>query len=169
MARGRQENQGRSRIDRGIEWPYGPRMGKRELAGIDWTAIATALDTQGYATLPAALTPMECRALAAVYTDDAAFRSRVVMARHGFGRGEYKYLKYPLPKPVEELRQAAYPPLASIANQWRAALGEEGRFPAALDAYLADCHAAGQTRPTPLVLKYGAGDRDRRHSLVLGE
>jgi uncharacterized protein len=136
---------------------------------IDWTEIAAALDEHGYATTPALLAPQECRELAARYDDEKAFRSRVVMARHGFGRGEYKYFRYPLPATVEGLRQAIYARLAPIANQWREALKETGRFPAALDAYLAQCHGAGQVRPTPLILKYGAGDYNCLHQDLYGE
>jgi uncharacterized protein len=135
----------------------------------DWAALEAALDAHGYATLPALLTPAECRALRLLYNDEAAFRSRVVMARHGFGRGEYKYLRYPLPPVIEALRQEVYPHLAPIANRWRAALKESGRFPAALDDYLAECHAAGQTRPTPLILKYGAEDYNCLHQDLYGD
>ncbi|HZB90560.1 MAG TPA: 2OG-Fe(II) oxygenase [Stellaceae bacterium] len=136
--------------------------------GADWAEVAAALEARGYATVPGLLAPAECRALRRLYDDEAAFRSRVVMARHGFGRGEYKYLRYPLPPAVERLRQAIYPRLAPIANRWREALGEEGRFPAALDDYLAACHAAGQTRPTPLILKYGADDYNCLHQDLYG-
>ena len=136
---------------------------------IDWAAAEAALDARGYTTTPPLLTAAECRALSALYPEDAAFRSRVMMARHGFGRGEYKYLSYPLPPSVEALRQAIYPRLAPIANRWRVALGEEGRFPATLDQYLAECHAAGQTRPTPLLLKYGAEDYNCLHQDLYGD
>ena len=139
------------------------------LSGIDWAALAASLDGRGYATTPPVLTAGECRDLVALYADDAAFRSRVVMARHGFGRGEYKYLRYPLPAAVEELRQAIYPQLAPIANRWRRALKEAGRFPPALDAYLAECHRAGQSRPTPLILKYGADDYNCLHQDLYGD
>jgi hypothetical protein len=139
------------------------------LSRIDWAATAAALDERGFAIVPTLLAPAECRDLAALYGDEAAFRSRVVMARHGFGRGEYKYLRYPLPPAVEALRQAIYPRLAPIANRWRAALNEAGRFPAALDGYLAQCHGAGQARPTPLILKYGAGDYNCLHQDLYGD
>jgi uncharacterized protein len=144
-------------------------MDTTDISGLDWSRIAAALDAQGYATVPAVLSPASCRRLAALYAEEGAFRSRVVMARHGFGEGEYKYLRYPLPDAVEGLRQAAYPHLAPIANCWRAALGEEGRFPGTLSAYLAECHAAGQTRPTPLLLKYGAGDYNCLHQDLYGD
>jgi uncharacterized protein len=143
-------------------------MSSRGLASIDWAAAAAALDHEGYATVPGVLTPAACGELMALYDEERAFRSRVVMARHGFGEGEYKYLRYPLPPAVERLREAAYPPLAAVANRWRAALGEEGRFPATHAAYLAECHAAGQTRPTPLLLKYGAGDYNCLHQDLYG-
>jgi hypothetical protein len=138
------------------------------LSRVDWAAVAASLDERGFATIPALLAPAECRDLVALYDDEAAFRSRVVMARHGFGQGEYKYLRYPLPSAVEALRQAIYPQLAPVANRWRAALKEAGRLPAALDDYLAHCHGAGQTRPTPLILKYGAGDYNCLHQDLYG-
>jgi hypothetical protein len=139
------------------------------LSGIDWQTVAAALDDCGHAATPPLLSPAECRALGALYDDEAAFRARVVMARHGFGRGEYKYLRYPLPPAVEALRQAIYPRLAPVANHWCAALKEAGRFPASLDDYLAQCHGAGQLRPTPLILKYGAGDYNCLHQDLYGD
>ncbi len=141
--------------------PIGSRFEQAELAA--------ALDAQGYATVPAVLAPAACRDLAALYAEEAGFRSRVVMARHGFGRGEYKYFRYPLPAAVEALRQGAYPALAAIANRWRQALGEGARFPPTHEAYLAECHAAGQTRPTPLLLRYGAEDYNCLHQDLYGE
>jgi hypothetical protein len=139
------------------------------LAAVDWDDVATALDARGYVTLPALLAPAECRALAALYGDDEAFRSRVVMQRHAFGRGEYKYLRYPLPPVVAELRAALYPRLAPIANRWCALLDQKERFPADLDAFLARCHTAGQTRPTPLILHYEADDYNCLHQDLYGE
>jgi uncharacterized protein len=136
---------------------------------IDWASVAERLDARGYATVPGLLSPAECAALRELYGADEAFRSRVVMARHGFGRGEYKYLRYPLPAPVEALRRTVYPHLAPIAERWRLALKEAGGFPAALDDYLAQCHAAGQTRPTPLILRYGADDYNCLHQDLYGE
>jgi hypothetical protein len=139
------------------------------LAAIDWRQIAASLDEQGYATTSALLGAEECCDLAALYTKEDAFRSRVVMQRHAFGRGEYKYLRYPLPGPVEALRQAIYPHLAPIANRWRQQLREEGRFPPTLDVYLAQCHKAGQQRPTPLILKYETGDYNCLHQDLYGD
>jgi len=138
------------------------------IAGIDVAQLTASLDERGYATLRALLEPVECRELAALYADETAFRSRVVMQRHGFGRGEYKYLRYPLPAPVARLRQGLYPLLAPVANRWRETLREEGRFPAALGDFLAECHAAGQRRPTPLILRYGAGDYNCLHQDLYG-
>ena len=139
------------------------------VAALDWRYLASSLDERGYATTAALLTTEECRDLAALYDRKEAFRSRVVMQAHAFGRGEYKYLCYPLPDIVEALRQAIYPGLAPIANRWRERLREEGRFPPALAAYLKACHAAGQERPTPLILKYEAGDYNCLHQDLYGE
>jgi uncharacterized protein len=138
------------------------------VAAVDWRQAATSLDEQGYATTAALLTSEQCRKLAALYEREDAFRSRVVMQRHGFGRGEYKYLRYPLPPVVEALRQAIYPQLAPVANRWRERLREEGRFPANFGSYLEQCHKAGQERPTPLILKYEAGDYNCLHQDLYG-
>jgi hypothetical protein len=131
--------------------------------------LGASLDRDGYAVLPGVLDPEQCRALAALYDDREAFRSRVVMARHGFGEGEYKYLAYPLPAAVERLRQALYPAVAPVANRWQLQLGLAAKFPDSLDAYLKRCHEAGQTRPTPLILKYGPGDYNCLHQDLYGE
>jgi len=139
------------------------------VGALDWTRIAAELDAHGCALTGALLTPAECRALAASYRSDARFRSRVIMARHGFGRGEYKYFADPLPPTVAALREAFYPPLAAIANRWNAALGIERRFPDDLGAFLAECHAAGQVKPTPLLLQYGEGDYNCLHQDLYGE
>src|SRR5439155_15018593 len=139
------------------------------VAGADWPLLLAALDEQGYAVLPGVLDPAECRDIAALYDDEAAFRSRVVMARHNFGRGEYKYLRYPLPPPVAALREALFPQLAPLANRWHERLGLESRFPKALGAYLERCHAAGQQRPTSLILKYEEGDYNCLHQDLYGE
>jgi uncharacterized protein len=138
------------------------------VAALDWRQIAASLDEHGYATTAALLTPEECHRLTTLYDREEAFRSRVVMQRHAFGRGEYKYLKYPLPSLVEELRQAIYPHLALVANRWRQRLREEGQFPPALGAYLKECHQAGQQRPTPLILKYEPGDYNCLHQDLYG-
>jgi hypothetical protein len=138
------------------------------LAAVDWDRLAAGLDARGFATIPDLLTADDCAALAALYDRDDAFRSRVVMQRHAFGQGEYKYFAYPLPAPVERLRATLYPGLAPIANRWRAALGQDGRFPPSLAAYLAECHAAGQTRPTPLLLRYEADDYNCLHQDLYG-
>lgn len=136
---------------------------------LDWAAARTALDAEGAAVLPGLLTPSECEAAAALYDQPARFRSRVVMARHGFGRGEYQYFAYPLPSAVAALRSAFYPHLAPIANRWQAAMGLPARFPPAHDEFLARCHAAGQQRPTPLLLRYGEGDFNCLHQDLYGE
>jgi len=140
----------------------------RRIAAFDWPEIETSLDRQGYATLPGLLERRECETIAALYEDDAQFRSRVVMERHAFGLGEYKYLRYPLPPLVETLRRACYPRLVPVANRWRGLLREQGEFPPDIEAYLGDCHAAGQTRPTPLILKYEAGGYNCLHQDLYG-
>ncbi|HZK90490.1 MAG TPA: 2OG-Fe(II) oxygenase [Stellaceae bacterium] len=137
--------------------------------GAGTPALAIALDRDGYAVLPGLLGADECRELTALYDERERFRSRVVMARHGYGQGEYKYFTYPLPPLVGELRQMLYPLLAPLANRWQRQLGREAAFPATLDDYLARCHAAGQQRPTPLILKYGPGDYNCLHQDLYGE
>jgi hypothetical protein len=139
------------------------------VATLDWEQTAADLDARGSAVTGPLLAPAECRALATLYAGEAGFRSRVVMARHGFGQGEYKYFAYPLPPLVAELRQALYPRLAPIARRWYAAMGRTSELPATLDAYTKRCHAAGQTRPTPLLLRYGAGDYNCLHQDLYGE
>lgn len=136
---------------------------------LDWARIGVDLDAQGWALTSPLLTPAECAEVAALYGDDARFRSRVVMARHGYGHGEYRYFAYPLPDRVQALRESLYPPLATIANRWAERLGEARRFPATLDQMLARCHAAGQLRPTPLLLTYGPGDYNCLHQDLYGE
>jgi uncharacterized protein len=138
------------------------------IAALDWRRIEAELDARGCAATGAVLTPDECAARVARYDAEQEFRSRVVMARHGFGRGEYKYFSYPLPEPVAELRGALYPRLAGIANRWECAMGRAGDYPAAHEKYLVRCHAAGQTRPTPLLLKYGEGDFNCLHQDLYG-
>jgi uncharacterized protein len=135
----------------------------------DWLGVADELDAQGCAMLEALSPSQECRALAGLYASDQLFRSRVVMARHGFGRGEYKYFDYPLPDTVDNLRGAIYPQLVPIANRWNAAMGIDVRYPDTHAEFLARCHAAGQQRPTPLLLQYGAGDYNCLHQDLYGE
>jgi hypothetical protein len=139
------------------------------VATLDWTEIGTQLDSFGCATTGALLTPHECAALSGRYDADGLYRSRVIMARHGFGRGEYKYFAYPLPDPIAALRTSLYPALAEVANRWNAQLGLEPRFPPGHAAWLKRCHAAGQTKPTPLLLQYGAGDYNCLHQDVYGD
>jgi hypothetical protein len=139
------------------------------VAAADWARIAADLEARGAATTGPLLSAAECRALAALYAGDTGFRSRVVMARHGFGQGEYKYFSYPLPPLVAELRKALYPRLAPAARRWYAAMGRKADLPETLDAYLERCHDAGQTRPTPLLLRYGEGDYNCLHQDLYGE
>jgi hypothetical protein len=144
-----------------------PDPAAERVGAADWPAVATALDEQGYATLPL-LGAEECRAMTALYEDGDAFRRRIVMQRHAYGSGEYQYFRYPLPGMVEALRRALYPRLAPIAGRWRERLHEPGMFPPTLGGYLAECHRAGQERPTPLMLKYGPGDYNRLHQDLYG-
>ena len=136
---------------------------------IDWPQVTAELDGQGCAVLKGLLTPEECRALAAMYPEESRFRSRVVMSRHGFGRGEYKYFSYPLPDPVSELRPALYARLVGVANRWNEAMRIDVRYPATHAAFLERCHDAGQRRPTPLLLQYEAGDYNCLHQDLYGE
>ena len=146
-----------------------PADAQARLASADWEEIARDLDARGSAVIERVLSPAQCRSIAALYEADERFRSKVVMERHGFGRGEYKYFNYPLPPLVAELRTSLYPHLAAIANRWNAALGIDVRYPAAHSAFVARCHAAGQTKPTPLMLRYGAGDYNCLHQDLYGE
>ena len=145
-----------------------PKPLAERIAALDWPAIAAALDARGHAVTGQILTAEECRRLAALYPAEAAFRSRVHMARQGFGSGEYKYFAAPLPETVARLRQALYPRLVETANRWQAQLGGKA-YPAELDEYLRRCHAAGQKRPTPLLLKYQSGDYNCLHQDLYGE
>jgi hypothetical protein len=138
------------------------------LAALDWPRIEADLDVQGWALTGPALDPAACAQIAGLYEDDAPFRSRVVMARHGFGKGEYRYFAYPLPDRVAALRESLYPPLAAFANGWMARLGDPRRFPGGRADYLARCHAAGQRRPTQLLLSYGPGDYNCLHQDLYG-
>src|SRR6202142_752668 len=149
--------------------PASPSTVAARVAAIDWEQRRRHLDTQGCAGLKGLLSAEECRALAALYPDDGHFRSRVVMGRHGFGRGEYKYFSYPLPSVIAELRPALYAQLYGIANRWNEAMGIDIRYPEGHDAFLKRCHAAGQVRPTPLLLQYGPGDYNCLHQDLYGE
>ena len=135
----------------------------------DWQTIAASLDCGGWAVISGLLAPEECRTATALYDEDRIFRSKVVMARHGFGRGEYKYFAYPLPPRIAELRETLYPHLASIANRWNETMKIETRFPPAHSEFLNRCHHAGQTRPTPLLLRYGPSDYNCLHQDLYGE
>jgi hypothetical protein len=140
---------------------------EQDQKALDHGDLAQDLAAQGYATRPV-LDAGACRALAALYDDESRFRSRVLMQRHNFGRGEYKYLAYPLPEPVARLRETLYAPLAVIANTWNRALNEPARFPKRLEEFLDVCHKAGQTRPTPLLLRYGPDDYNCLHQDLYG-
>lgn len=135
----------------------------------DWRALTGQLDAYGCAVLPALLSPQECQAVATLYSEERHFRSHVNMARHGFGRGEYRYFAYPLPQPIGDLRAALYPQLAGVANGWNARMGIAERYPDEHAAFLERCHAAGQTRPTPLLLQYGQGDFNCLHQDLYGD
>ena len=139
------------------------------IAQIDWTAKTTELDARGWVVLPGLLAARDCANIAASYSSDPIFRSQVRMARHGFGRGEYKYFAYPLPPLIQSLRSLLYPRLAQVANSWHQRLGIEARFPKDHSQYLQSCHAAGQTRPTPLLLQYAPGDFNCLHQDLYGE
>lgn len=141
----------------------------QRVQALDWARVSQELDAQGNALLKSLLTPEECRALAALYANDALFRSRVVMGRHGFGRGEYKYFSYPLPGLIAGLRSALYPRLVPIANRWNTGMGIDTRFPEDHADFLERCHQAGQTKPTPLLLQYGPDDYNCLHQDLYGE
>ena len=155
--------------DRAVDpGPESTALGRHGPA-LDWPRIAADLDGQGWAVTGPVLSPERCAELTDLYPREAGFRSRVIMARHGFGQGEYKYFSYPLPPPVAALRRDLYAPLATVANRWAQRLGEDRRFPPDLDQMLARCHAAGQVRPTPLMLTYGPGDYNCLHQDLYGE
>ena len=139
------------------------------IAQLNWDGIASALDRHGHVVLPALLSATHCDALRKLYLRDELYRSRVVMARHGFGRGEYKYFAYPLPDTIESLRRTLYPHLVPIANRWHEALRVDTRFPGEYDDFLSRCHDAGQSRPTPLILRYGRDDYNCLHRDLYGE
>ena len=145
----------------------GERLGAR-LAAIDWTAVEAALEAEGHARLPGLLGAADCGALAALYDQKRRFRSTVVMARHNFGSGEYRYFARPLPRPVADLRRGLYKRLAPLAARWRAPLGLAHDIPSELDGFLKLCAAAGQGKPTPLLLRYGPGDYNCLHQDLYG-
>src|SRR2546421_6524977 len=136
---------------------------------LDWTSVSTHLDDQGWAMVEKLLTADECETIAGLYDDAGRFRSHVVMARHGFGRGEYKYFTYPLPGIVADLRRTIYPNLAPIANRWNESMGIDARYPDAHADFITRCHKAEQTRPTPILLQYAAGDYNALHQDLYGE
>jgi hypothetical protein len=139
------------------------------IRAIDWQRASDDLDARGNAILERLLTPDECDALAAHYTEDRYFRSKVIMARHGFGRGEYQYFRYPLPRMVSDLRTALYPHLAEVATRWNRALQIDVHYPSSHARFIERCHAAGQTKPTPLLLQYGPDDYNCLHQDLYGE
>ena len=139
------------------------------IAGLDWVRITNDIELRGWGTTGPLLSSEECAALTASYDDNDLYRSRVVMARHGFGQGEYRYFAYPLPPLIQQLRSALYERLVAIANGWRHALGDDDPFPLEHAAYLDRCREAGQTRPTPLILRYGPGDYNCLHQDLYGE
>jgi uncharacterized protein len=147
--------------------PAPPPLAAR-VSALPWAEIAARLDAEGIARTPPLLTAEECAGLVALYDDERLFRSRVDMARHRFGLGEYKYFRRPLPPLVEELRRRAYPPLAEVANRWMGLMGRDPRFPPDLDAFLAVCAEEGQTEPTPLLLHYEAGGYNCLHQDLYG-
>ena len=145
------------------------RAPEARVAGYDWSALGAELDAYGCAVLSKLLSVEECRAVAALYTDESHFRSHIHMARHGFGKGEYRYFKYPLPAPIDGLRTALYPRLAKVANAWNGRMGLDERYPGDHASFLRRCHDAGQTRPTPLLLQYVPGDFNCLHQDLYGD
>ena len=146
-----------------------PQQAVGRVHGFEWGRVTDSLDENGSAMLPGILSPGECRAVAALYPDDHLYRSLVVMGRHGFGRGEYKYFKYPLPGIIQGLREALYSRLVPVANRWNAAMGIGVRYPERHVDFIQRCHDAGQVRPTPLLLQYGEGDYNCLHQDLYGE
>jgi hypothetical protein len=146
-----------------------PRSLAARREATDWSAVCASLDASGCAVIPKLLGADECAAMAALYDEPKRFRSRVVMARHGYGRGEYQYFSYPLPDPVNELRTHAYPHLVDLANRWNETMGIDVRYPPTHREFVERCHAAGQVRPTPLLLRYGVDDYNCLHQDLYGE
>jgi uncharacterized protein len=146
-----------------------PEAVQARLDGVDWTKVHADLDAQGWAVVSKLLTDAEADGTAGLYHQEQYFRSQVIMGRHGFGRGEYKYFRYPLPPLIQALRTAAYPHLVPIANQWHERMGKDARFPHDHAAFLERCHFAGQTRPTPLLLEYAPEDYNCLHRDLYGE
>jgi hypothetical protein len=142
---------------------------QKHIASLDWPDITSELDSQGSAVIGPLLTPEQCQALMGHYDDEKLYRSRIVMAKHGFGRGEYKYFAYPLPSLITELREGLYPHLAEVANRWNEAMSLDVRYPEDHEAFKARCHKAGQTKPTSLILKYEPGDYNCLHQDIYGE
>jgi hypothetical protein len=158
-----------TRGEHGRQRALGARTIGERVAALAWPTLHSALDARGFVTLPRLLTPDECSEQVALYAESARFRSRVVMARHGYGRGEYQYFADPLPPLVTALREAVYEPLVPLANGWQERLREPGRFPATLAALHAECRELGQVRPTPLLLKYGPDDYNCLHQDLYGD
>lgn len=146
-----------------------PNSLSRRIAGLDWTGIQGALDEQGYAVIPKLLLREECAEIINTYSEEERFRNTINMARHRFGLGEYKYYQAPLPESLQQLREGFYPELALTANRWLTQLGHEERYPASLDAFLEMCHAQGQERSTPLILKYEEGGYNCLHQDLYGD
>lgn len=144
-------------------------MSEQTFDALDWAALGQQIDQDGCAVIKSLLSAQACDDVSALYTQSAPFRSQVIMARHGFGRGEYKYFNYPLPDTVARLRSALYPRLVPIANRWYECMDLPSRFPATHEAFLQRCHAAGQERPTPLLLQYGPQDYNCLHQDLYGE
>jgi hypothetical protein len=146
-----------------------PASAEARVAAYDWQALAGELDAYGCVVLPKLLSAEQCCTIAALYPDESHFRSRVIMARHGFGKGEYRYFKYPLPDLLGSLRAALYPRLAGVANEWNSRMGIDERYPDEHASFLKQCRDAGQTRPTPLLLHYVAGDFNCLHQDLYGD
>lgn len=147
----------------------GTKTIETRVAAFDWSSVSTYLDSYGWAAFSHLLTADECKTIACLYTDDRHFRSHIIMARHGFGRGEYKYFSYPLPEIITSLRTTLYPRLAPIANRWNESMRIDTRYPEGHAEFIRRCHEAGQTRPTPLLLQYGESDYNALHQDLYGE